>query len=183
MSSSGVPGGVIADAVAAAAAYLRLADGGADDVLTRATATAIALGEAYLGTAIVARPFEDVIRAGPGWRLLAARPVRTIAGVTALPVAAAPMILPVTGYAIDIDGDGDGWVRIPAAPGVDRCAVAYVAGLAATWADVPAAVAQGVATLAAHLFEARASDAQPPAAVAALWRPYRRMRIGAETVR
>ncbi len=183
MTASAIPTAVIADAVAAAAGYLRLADGVADDVLTRATATALALGEAYLGTAIVARPFEDVIRVGPGWRLLDAKPVSAITGVTALPVGAAPYVLPVDRYAIDIDADGDGWVRVFEAAGVERVAVAYVAGVATAWSDVPAAVAQGVATLAAHLFEARTSDAVPPAAIAALWRPYRRMRIGAAVMR
>ena len=43
-----------------------------------------------------------------------------------------------------------------------------------------APVAQGVAMLAAHLFDHRESDAVPPAAVAALWRPYRRLRLSPE---
>ena len=50
-------------------------------------------------------------------------------------------------------------------------------GAAESWDAVPAPVAQGVAMLAAHLFDHRESDALPPAAVAALWRPYRRMRL------
>ena len=50
----------------------------------------------------------------------------------------------------------------------------------AGWDAVPAPVAQGVAMLAAHLFDHRESDALPPAAVAALWRPYRRMRLSPE---
>jgi hypothetical protein len=60
--------------------------------------------------------------------------------------------------------------------------VARVAGdgAAETWDAVPAPVAQGVAMLAAHLFDHRESDALPPAAVAALWRPYRRMRLSPE---
>ena len=57
--------------------------------------------------------------------------------------------------------------------------VARVAGdgAAESWDAVPAPVVQGVAMLAAHLFDHRESDALPPAAVAALWRPYRRMRL------
>ncbi|MEG3172908.1 head-tail connector protein [Sphingomonas sp. ZB1N12] len=46
------------------------------------------------------------------------------------------------------------------------------------WDTVPAPIAQGVAMLVAHLFDHRESDVAPPAAVAALWRPYRRMRLG-----
>ena len=53
-------------------------------------------------------------------------------------------------------------------------------GAAERWDAVPAPVAQGVAMLAAHLFDHRESDALPPAAVAALWRPYRRMRLSPE---
>jgi hypothetical protein len=49
----------------------------------------------------------------------------------------------------------------------------------ADWAAVPAPVAHGMVVLAAHLFENRGRDDAPPAAVAALWRPYRRLGIGA----
>ena len=48
---------------------------------------------------------------------------------------------------------------------------------AATWDAVPAPIAQGVAMLVAHLFDARGGDAAPPAAVAALWRPWRQVRL------
>ena len=47
------------------------------------------------------------------------------------------------------------------------------------WAAVPAPVAHGMVVLAAHLFENRGRGDAPPAAVAALWRPYRRLGIGA----
>ncbi|MEG3163785.1 head-tail connector protein [Sphingomonas sp. PB2P19] len=47
----------------------------------------------------------------------------------------------------------------------------------ASWAAVPAPIAQGVAMLVAYLFEARSDDGAPPAAVAALWRPYRQVRL------
>ncbi|MFD1952261.1 head-tail connector protein [Sphingomonas arantia] len=43
--------------------------------------------------------------------------------------------------------------------------------------EVPAAVAQGIVRLAAHFHAHRDDDAGPPAVVAALWRPYRQMRL------
>ncbi|WP_375402055.1 head-tail connector protein [uncultured Sphingomonas sp.] len=49
--------------------------------------------------------------------------------------------------------------------------------LATDWDGLPAGIAHGVVMLTAHLFEARGRDAAPPAAVAALWRPHRRMRL------
>ena len=49
-----------------------------------------------------------------------------------------------------------------------------------TWADLPESLRHGVVRLAAHHFRQRESDStllMPPAAIAALWRPWRRMRV------
>jgi len=100
-----------------------------------------------------------------------------ISGLTGLPGEGAPFVLAVGAYAVDIDADGVGWVRVLAAGSAGRVAVAYSAGLAMSFEAVPAPIAQGVAMLVAHLFDHRESDVAPPAAVAALWRPYRRMRL------
>lgn len=43
------------------------------------------------------------------------------------------------------------------------------------WDAVPAPLAHGLVLLAVHLWENRQADAVPPAAVSALWRPYRRV--------
>lgn len=52
------------------------------------------------------------------------------------------------------------------------------AELAAEWDDVPGAVAQAIVLLAAHLIEHRDADVAPPAAaVAALLRPFRVVRL------
>nr|WP_241769333.1 head-tail connector protein [Sphingomonas melonis] len=97
-----------------------------------------------------------------GWQRLAAMPVRGIIGGS--------------GLGIDIDAGGVGWVKVDGGETLVR----YSAGLAAAWEALPEAVMQGVVLLAAHLFERRDGEAMPPAAVAALWRPYRRMRLGVE---
>ena len=39
--------------------------------------------------------------------------------------------------------------------------------------------ATGVVLLTAHLFDHRGGESAPPAAVTALWRPWRRMRLAA----
>jgi uncharacterized phiE125 gp8 family phage protein len=68
-------------------------------------------------------------------------------------------------------------VRVVAPGAAARVAVSYRAGLAAGWEELPAGIAHGLVMLVAHLFEARGRDLAPPAAVAALWRPHRRMRL------
>ncbi|HEY9554520.1 hypothetical protein [Allosphingosinicella sp.] len=83
-------------------------------------------------------------------------------------------------YAIDIDANGDSWVRVTQPLDAARVRVSYQAGLAADWVALPEALRQGVARLVAHLFTHHdaADGGGPPAAVTALWRPWRRMRLG-----
>jgi hypothetical protein len=62
--------------------------------------------------------------------------------------------------------------------GATRIQVSGSAGMADDENDVPEPIRQGVLRLVAHLFTVRDGDGgEPPAAVTALWRPYRRMRL------
>ncbi|SEJ69327.1 phage conserved hypothetical protein, phiE125 gp8 family [Sphingomonas sp. OV641] len=181
MTVSGVSPAAIAAAVGEARAYLRLEGEAEQALLERLAASAIALAEAFTGTLLVTRTVEDVLPATTqGWQLLAAAPVVAIGGMTGLPAEGAPFVLPPSVYAVDVDADARGWVRVIAAGAAGRVAVSYTAGLGATWAALPPPLAQGVAMLIAHLFNDRDAGRAPPAAVAALWRPYRRMRLMAE---
>lgn len=182
MAGSAVPASVVAELVAAAREFARVDAGEDAALLARLAATAVAAAEAFCGCAIFARLHEDLVAVAPGWQRLRGRPVSAIAGVAALPVAAAPFVLPVADYAVDIDAGGDGWVRVPAAGGAGRVAVSYTAGLAADWATCPPALAHGLVLLVAHLHSHREDELAPPAAVAALWRPFRRLQL-AELVR
>ena len=68
------------------------------------------------------------------------------------------------GYAIDIDGDGDGWIRLTEPSTAAVLTVTISAGLAADWASLPAAIRQGAAMLAAYLYDNRDGASAPPAA-------------------
>ena len=153
-----MPSVVIAGAVAAARGLLR-AESGEQAVLDAMAATALGLAEAFLGQRLITRAFGDTVAADGAWHRLCAEPVSAIT-----PGA----------FAVDIDADGIGWVR---AGGGGVVAVAYSAGLAASWEALPPTLAQGVALLVQHLFEHREGAAAPPAAIAALWRPWRRLRL------
>ena len=161
----------VAAAVAAVREYLRLEGTGEAALLERVARAAIALGETFTGTLFHRREVEERVVAASGWALLAAGPVAAIGAVAGAGGAA----LPVADYGVDIDADGRGWVRAPDADGL--VAVTYRAGLAEAWDALPAPLSQGVVLLAAHLFEARESGGPPPAAVAALWRPFRRVQL------
>lgn len=183
MTVTSVPPGVIAAVVGEVRAFLRL-EAGEDDLLARVAVSAVSVAEAFTGTLLVRRAVEDVFPAsGSQWQLLEALPVSAIAGVTGLPVGGAPFVLAADAYAIDVDADARGWVRVISPESASRVAVSYTAGLAVDWDGVPGPLAQGVVMLAAHLFNDREAGASPPAAVAALWRPYRRMRLAVEARR
>ncbi|MCU6455866.1 hypothetical protein LPN01_17440 [Sphingomonas sp. A2-49] len=176
MDGAAMPAAAVAGAAAAAGAYLRIAEA-PDAVLTRAAGSALALAETFCGQRLIARGCEDVIGTAQGWRRLASSPVRAIDALAGVPVAGVRFALPVDAYAVDIDAEGFGWVRATATGAATRVAVAYTAGLAETWDALPEPLMQGIVLLTTHLFEHRAGTTAPPAAIAALWRPWRRMRL------
>ncbi len=177
MTTPPFPAAAIEAARDAAKAQLRIETDNEDGLVAQLAATALALCEAFTGRALIARDWNDTLPASGGWRRLAMAPVTAIGGVTGLPAEGAAFALAADAYAIDIDGNGEGWVRVIAPGNAGRVRVAYGAGAAAGWGDLPPPLAQGVVLLVAHLFDQRGGDAAPPAAVAALWQPWRRVRL------
>lgn len=144
-------------ALAAVRAELRAATIDDDALAVAFVEAALGLAEQFTGRVLIAREVVAELTAATGWRALPLAPVR---GIVA------------EGFAVDIDAEGVGWVK-----GDGRLRVAFTAGLASGWDGLPAPLRQGVAMLAAHLFSDRAGSAPVPAAVSALWRPFREMRL------
>lgn len=167
-----------AEAVADARAYLRI-DGDDEDALIAALVeAAMALCERFTGLVLLTAARSDVVPAcGAEWRRLPATPVSAIGSVATLDPAGVVTPLDVAAYAIDIDAGGDGWVRPTAPVSARRLLVGYTAGTAADWPSLAGPLRQGVLRLVAHLYAHRDAADEPPAAVAALWRPYRRMTL------
>lgn len=151
-------------------AYLRIDGSDEDALLAGLLRTATALCEAFTGQVLTEERRSARVAADGEWHRLTATPVRRFEGAFAGEDAAEFESL--------IDACGDGWVRIAgAADPVAR--VEVDAGIATDWNGIPEPLRQGIVRLAAHLHANRdaADDAGPPAAVAALWRPWRRMRL------
>lgn len=149
-------------------AYLRIDGAEEDALLAGLVRTAAALCEAFTGQVLIAEARSETVAADGEWHRLAATPVRSFEGAFIGEDAAAFDSL--------TDASGDGWVRLS---GSVPARVAVEAGIAADWNGVPEPLRQGIVRLTAHLYANRdaAGDAGPPAAVAALWRPWRRMRL------
>lgn len=160
-------------------AWLRIEGSGEDAILAGLIRAAADTCEAFLGRLLVARAVEETIPAPRGWTRLAAAPARAIEAVAAIGADGAAEALPAEAYAIDIDAAGEGWVRLTGPIAAARVRVGYRAGLAEDPADLPEAIRHGILRLAAHLHAHRETGGErPPAAVTALWRPWRRLRTG-----
>lgn len=159
-------------------AFLRIEGSDDDAVLAALLRSAADTCEAFTGQALIAREVTETVAATQGWTCLGVVPVRAIDAVTAIAEDAITITLGTDGYAIDIDAEDHGWVRVlqPVQRGLVR--VRYTAGMAGDANGVPEPLRQGILRLAAHSYGARGeAEAPPPASVAALWRPRRRMRL------
>jgi uncharacterized phiE125 gp8 family phage protein len=106
--------------------------------------------------------------------------VQAVTGVEGLSAGGTRITLAADAYAIELEADGGAMVRIVRRDTAERIVVRFTAGLAADWTELPDALRHGVLRLAAHHYRQRDADsarAMPPAAVAALWRPWRRLRV------
>ena len=173
-----------ADVLAEAKAFVRVEHAGEDALIEGLLRTAAELCERFTGLVTLARTFDEVLPVKSGWHRLGRSPVRAIASVEGLDETSAAVPFAPEAYQIDIDAEGGGWLRVVAAGEAERVRVGYEAGLAAAWADLPEPLRHGIVRLAAHLHARRTdADAQPPAAVTALWRPWRRLTIGGGAAR
>jgi uncharacterized phiE125 gp8 family phage protein len=166
-----------ADALGEAKAYLRIVGSDEDMLTVRLLRSAGEHCEQFTGKVLLARTFTETVAATAAWQRLRRSPVRSITAVEGVRPDGLAAALPASGYAIDIDARGEGWVRVLSAGDAARVRVTYSAGLAAAWSGAPEALRHGILRFAAYLYTHRdgAGAGPPPAAVSALWRPWRRL--------
>ena len=156
-------------------AFARVETGEEEALLAGLLRSASGLCEAFTGQLLIERGFEEIIAATGAWQRLSGTPVRAIDSVERVAADGSAATLLPGEYEVDIDGRGDGWVKVS---GEGRVRVRGRAGLASDANGVPEPLRQGIVRLTAHLFANRDGEGgEPPAAVTALWRPYRRMRL------
>lgn len=164
--------------MAEAQAYVRIENGEEEAVLAGLVRTATAMCEQFTGRALLARDFEETLAACCQWQKLSLTPVRSILSLEAVAEDGGLTPLPSDAFAIDIDAAGDGWIRLTSAGDARLVKVTASAGMASDCNGVPEPMRQGILRLTAFLFNARdGQGGEPPAAVTALWRPFRRMRL------
>jgi uncharacterized phiE125 gp8 family phage protein len=163
---------------AEAQAFVRIETGEEEALLAGFIRVASGLCEAFINQVVIARDFEIDLPASGCWERVPVTPVRSISGVDVLDASGAATAMSSSAYSLDINSSGDGWVRVTQANGATRVRVSGTAGIADDENGVPEPIRHGVLRLTAHLFTDRdGAGGEPPAAVTALWRPYRRLRF------
>lgn len=169
------PGAV---SLAAVQAYVRVETGEEEALLAGLVRSASALCEQFIGSWLMQRDFTQTLVASGGWQKLGPRPVQAITRIDRVEADGSLMALDPAAYAIDIDTAGMGYVRLTGVGSARRIAVNGTAGMANDPNDLPEPVRQGIIRLTSHLFAHRDGEpVDPPAAVTALWRPYREVRL------
>jgi uncharacterized phiE125 gp8 family phage protein len=151
-----------------------------DAALTALLRAALELCEAFTGQMPLAAACEEILPADRCWRRLQTRPVLAVTGVEGIPADGARFALAPEAYAIDLDAEGGAHLRLIDRGAAVRVAVRFTAGLAPDWAGLPDGLRHGAIRLAADAYrrhDGEGQGAQPPAAVVALWRPWRRVRL------
>ncbi|WP_423141033.1 head-tail connector protein [Parablastomonas sp. CN1-191] len=151
-----------------------------DPALEALLRAGLELCEGFIGQMPLQAECEEVLPAAAAWQALATRPVQAITALEGIAASGQRTALAATAYAVELDADGVGRVLVMDAGEAGRVAVRFTAGIAADWLVLPDALRQGVVRYAANAWSERQSaEAAPalPAAVAALWQPWRRMRL------
>jgi uncharacterized phiE125 gp8 family phage protein len=153
---------------------------GEDETLAAQLRAALETCEAFTGSMPLVAECEEVIAVNSEWQKLDVRPVLAITTVEAIPNTGERFALEAQAYALDFRADGTAWIRVTD-PGIaSRIAVRFTAGLADDWNALPDGLRHGIVRLAAHQYRQREAGDKgpvPPAAVAALWRPWRGPRL------
>lgn len=173
MMTQSVEPGPLVVGLAECKAALRLERDDEDALIAGHIRASMALCEAFTGHWLIEREGEQRLMADLVWQRLQAEPVQA---VTALMIGGAAA---AEGWEHAIDADGTGWVRLIRMP-TAHAVVRFRAGLGADWNNVPEPLRAGIIRLVSHMYSHRdaAQAGPPPAAVTAMWRPWRRMRIG-----
>lgn len=150
-----------------------------DNELIGLLQSSLELCEAFTGQIPLEATCEEYLPASTQWIRLSPRPVRAITAVDQIGTDNARMTLPAASYEIDIDADAIGQVRLASPISSELIVATYVAGVADDWSTLPAGLKHGTIRLAAHHFLTRdkGDDQPPPAAVTALWRPWKLVRL------
>lgn len=178
MTTSLLPGDVPVS-LNEARGWLRLGPSIDDAVIAQLLRASTSICEAYIGQWLIVRTATDLLPVRGGAVRLAARPVIAVETVTLLPANDEETVLGAGDYRLIREPGGAARLVISFPGDADRVRISYRAGMAAGVNDIPEAIRQGIVRMTQHLHDARDGAGEtPPAVIAALWQPWRRLSLG-----
>ena len=115
-----------------------------------------------------------------GYQALATRPVTAVTGIEGVDVNGVRTAFAPSAYQVVITADGTARIAVTQPGNFTRCAVQFTAGYSASWDSLPDPIRHGIIRLAAHQYrniDNAGAVPLPPAAVTALWLPWRRLNL------
>lgn len=162
-----------------ARSWLRLGASTDDAAVAGLIRAAANICESFVGQWLVMREAEAVGTVTGGEIRLSVRPVVTVEAVTLLAAGGGESAVAEADLGLRLSSDGTGWLSIAGAGDGDRARIRYRAGMAADVNAIPEAIRHGILRMMQHLHGARDGETgAPPAMIAALWQPWRRVGLG-----
>lgn len=139
----------------------------------------LATCEAFIGQAPLEQTVEETFDVEEGVTHLTSRPVRMLLNFESIDREGSRESLLDDVESIAISADGCAAVTIESATDHIAYAVQMSVGMAQNWSSMESPLRQGIIRLAAYYYRDRdlESSEQPPASVAALWRPWRILKL------
>jgi len=161
--------------LAQAKSFLRIEHTADDDAITRSISSARTFAEHYLRLALLPQTWEYA-RANPEscTLRLSFGPAQSITSVTLVAADGTSTTMNAANYRLSVDGFAVIFLNVPTAENV---VVRFVASTAATAADVPAPILQGMLHHIAVMMETRDGAAPLPMQSVACYQPYRRVSL------
>lgn len=159
--------------------WLRLGTTVDDAVVAQLVRAATNICEAFIGQWLIVRAGEETLSLRAGTARMSARPVVGVDAVTLIAADGEESTAVEGDYRLALARDGTARLAIDRAGDAVHVRIAFRAGMAEGANGVPEAIRQGIVRMIQHLHDARdGTGAAPPAAIAALWQPWRRMTLG-----
>lgn len=159
--------------------WLAITTTGEDALLASLIDSAVAMCRRFTGILPLQATLVEDVAADGRWAELGGRPFAAWheAAITRPP--AQRRVLEAECYVLEPRGDGSARIRIAGAMGVPMAEIVYEAGLADDWSALDPGLRHGIVRYAAELYRQRerGETDRPPAAVTALWRPWREVRL------
>ncbi|MEM1194797.1 MAG: hypothetical protein AAGH57_01730 [Pseudomonadota bacterium] len=150
-----------------------------DTLLINLLGASVGICEAFTGQSPLEQTVEERIVPTSGPHGLSTRPVRSFVSADWIGEDNARYPLEHDQFEFEIDANQAACLTLHSDHDSPAVIVSFKTGLAKNWSEAPEALKQGIIRLAAFHYRDRETgrEATPPISVAALWRPWRVMRL------